>query len=294
MLLSAGVLCALGALLVVALARHEAAPVSAAVPDAGPAKRVLRFGKTPTVSARKAYEVYSVFLSLVEENLPCCTFELVLAPDYGACVDMLARGEVDVAWLGTSTFVQSRDKVPMTPLVRPVWEGNTNYRGVIFTVEETGISRVEELRGKRLALVDRESASGAVYPALLLGEHGLSVPKDFATVDYLGSHDAVLVAVLLGEYDAGAVFERAFTAMADRGKRVRLRVLASTEPIPGEPIVASARLEPELAEAIKQAFLAVRQERVSHPMLSDFFAFEPANDEDYDAVRTSGAGAGKL
>jgi len=281
--LSLLLLAGLAALFAFALSRQvQQAPEVQQAPV--PERRVLKFGKTPTISLRKAYEVYSIFLDLVSEDLPCCKLELVLAPSYEACVNMLASGEIDLAWLGTATYVEHRGRVPMTPLVRPVWEGNTSYRGVIFTTEDTGISTVEDLRGKRLAVVDRESASGYIYPALVLRAHGLKVPQDFAAIDYLGSHDAVVVAVLLGEYDAGAVYERAFASVADRGKRVKLRVLASTDPIPGEPIVAGARVEAALVEQLRAAFLAVRRDRVEHPLLEDFFAFEVASDRDYDNV----------
>ena len=252
--------------------------------EGGAGKRLLKFGKIPNVSPRKAYRLYSVFLDLVGENLACCELELVLAKDYGSCVRMLANGEVDLAWLGTGAYVKNRAQVPMTPFVRPIWEGRSSYRGIIFTVDDAGISSLADLRGKKLAFVDQESASGYYYPALLLGREGFDLDKDFAAVDFLGSHDAVLMGVLLGEYDAGAVFERAYATLADRSRRVRPRILAQTEPIPGEPIVAGPNISPALLGELQRAFLSIPPEKLDQVQLMDFFAFEPAVDADYNGV----------
>lgn len=248
-------------------------------------KRVLRLGKIPIVSPREAYRIYSVFLDLVEEHLDCCELELVLARDYTSCVQMLANGEIDLAWLGTAAYVENRHAVEMRPLVRPIWAGRASYRGVIFTLDGTEITSLAQLKGRKVAFVDRQSASGYVYPAALLARAGIDVERDLAQTAFLGSHDAVLLGVLLGEYDAGAVFERAYTTVADHATRVRLRVLAQTEPIPGEPIVAGASLDSPTADAVKAAFLAIAPEKFAQTELTDFFAFEPASDADYDKVR---------
>jgi phosphonate transport system substrate-binding protein len=259
-------------------------------PVAPPEKRarVLRFGRIPNVSPREAYRLYGELIRLVNEQLDCCELELVLAPDYAACVQMLGARELDLAWLGTSTYVAEREEVPMTPLVRPVWSGRKGYSGVLFALEGSGIRDLEQLRGKRLAFVDEQSASGYVYPAALLRGHGFDLSKDFAVTDFLGSHDAVLMAVLLGEYDAGAVFERAYMTVADRARRTRFRVLAQTEPIPGEPIVAGPHLEPEIVEEIRQAFLGLKTDSLQEGGLRDLFGFEPATDEQYNGVRLLG------
>jgi phosphate/phosphite/phosphonate ABC transporter binding protein len=250
--------------------------------------RTLRFGRIPNVSPREAYRVYSGLVTLLDEQLSCCDVELVLAPDYASCVKMLADKKIDLAWLGTATYVVEREQTPMVPLVRPIWSGRAGYAGVLFTLEGSGIKALEDLRGKRLAFVDEQSASGYVYPANLLIAKGFDLEKDFSATDFLGSHDAVLMAVLLGEYDAGAVFERAYFTVADRARRMQLRVLAQTEVIPGEPIVAGAHLDEALVEEVRAAFMRIQTERLQETALRDLFGFEPATDEQYTGVRLLG------
>lgn len=281
------VICIAGFLMTMGKDRDSKVATTSPNESQEPVRKLLRFGKIPNVSPREAFRIYSVFLDLVEEHLHCCQLELVLARDYSSCVSMLANGEIDLAWLGTASYVENRKDVDMRPLVRPIWAGRPTYRGVLFTVHATGITSLQQLKGKKVAFVDKESASGYVYPAALLAEAGIDIEKDLAQVEFLGSHDAVMLGVLLGEYDAGAVFERAYATVADHATRVRLRILAQTEPIPGEPIVAGPSLDPDIADAVQQAFLAIPPEKFAQTELSDFFAFEPASDKDYDNVRTS-------
>jgi len=276
MLLFVGILVAL---LLATTASEESDTAGAAAPVK--AKRVLRIGRIPSVSPREAYRIYSLLLDEVEKHLDCCELDLVLTPDYASCVNQLEQGELDIAWLATASYVRSREKVKMVPLARPIWKGRKGYTGLIFTVEGTGIETLQDLRGKRIAFVDRDSASGFIYPTQLLKRAGIRVEEDLAKADFLGSHDAVLMAVLLGEYDAGAVFDGAYETVADRAQRVSLRMLAQTPPIPGEPIVAAPGLDEAIRDEVKRAFLATSAERFSSGRLRDLFGFEEARDEQY-------------
>jgi len=251
-------------------------------------RRVLRFGKTPVFSPRETYRQYSHLINLLNSRLECCTLELVLAPTYADCVGMLERQEIDLAWLATATYAEKRSVVPMEPLAVPVWSGLKEYTGILFTVEATGVKTLADLEGRRIAFVDKESSSGYIFPADMLEKAGLRVPGSFSRVDFLGSHDAVIMAVLLGEYDAGAVFDKAYATVAGRSNNASLRVLAQTDPIPGEPIVASRHLAPEVVAEVKQALLSLTAPELTAGPLKDLFGFEAVSDEQYDDARLLG------
>lgn len=247
-------------------------------------RRLLRFGRTPNLSPREAYRTYRELVELLNDRLECCRLELVLAPDYAECVNMLGRGELEVAWLGLGSYLRHRHRVPMRLLVRPLWQGQEGYAGIIFTVEGSGLRTLAQLRGRRLAFVDPESASGYLYPARLLAEAGLDLRRDFAGIDFLGSHDAVLMSVLLGESDAGAVFERAFATISDRARTVRMRTLARTSPIAAEPVVASPALEEAVVAELTQAFLSLPVDRLSRGELVELFGFEAVATDYYEGI----------
>ena len=56
------------------------------------------------------------------------------------------------------------------------WKGGiADYRSVIFTSKQSGITRLEDLRGKIIAFEDPGSTSGYLLPKLFLLKKGFSV-----------------------------------------------------------------------------------------------------------------------
>ncbi len=87
------------------------------------------------------------------------------------------------------------------------------------------------------------------------------------------------------------MFQQAFGTVADRAKRVRLRTVAQTEPVPGDPIVAGVHLEPEVVAEIRAAFLSLEPEELAAAKiagLEELFGFAQVTDQDYDDVNMPG------
>lgn len=80
------------------------------------------------------------------------------------------------------------------------------FGGVIFTrADHVGLTRIEDLRGRSLLAVDRDSLGGFQMAWGELQERGLDPDRDLARLDFAGTHDGVVLAVGRGDYDAGTV-----------------------------------------------------------------------------------------
>lgn len=80
------------------------------------------------------------------------------------------------------------------------------FGGVIFTrADRAGLTQIEDLRGRSLLAVDRDSLGGFQMAWGELLERGLDPDRDLARLDFAGTHDAVALAVRRGDYDAGTV-----------------------------------------------------------------------------------------
>ncbi|MBU0663199.1 MAG: PAS domain S-box protein [Proteobacteria bacterium] len=100
-----------------------------------------------------------------------------------------------------------------------------NYRpqsifgGVIFTrTNREDINCVKDLRGKSFKAVDRDSLGGWLTALRELMDQGLVPEKDFRPLSFAGTHDAVVLAVLNGQADAGTVRTDTLERMAEEGK----------------------------------------------------------------------------
>jgi phosphate/phosphite/phosphonate ABC transporter binding protein len=187
---------------------------------------------------------------------------VVVEPSYAATVESLRAGRVDVAMLGELASLRGQEVGGVEPLVVPVEADGQipTYQSVIVTRIDSGIHDLEALRGTTIGLVDEQSTSGYLVPRAMLREAGID-PDEEVAVRLYGRHRAVVEAVLDGEVVAGATHaSRLRPPTLDQGAAyARLRVVASSRPIPRGPLVVRADLSAATRQALVEALLQVHE-----------------------------------
>jgi diguanylate cyclase (GGDEF)-like protein len=121
------------------------------------------------------------------------------------------------------------------------------FGGVIFTrSDRRDINRLEDLKGKRIAAVDRTSFAAFVLQYDMLQQHGVDIDTD-SRVSFLGfPQDLCVLAVLDGQADVGFARTGVLEAMAREGKIElnRLRVIRPAQ-LPEFPFLVTTGLFPE-------------------------------------------------
>jgi phosphonate transport system substrate-binding protein len=148
-----------------------------------------------------------------------------------------------------------------------VWHGKTSFTARIWVHKDSGIERLEALRGKTIAFVAPASSSGYIYPVVMLIKRGLVQQRDpkslFKEVIFAGSHDAALLALLNPNVDATASFDtapqqylqkpcrdEATQRCPDEERILQLTYVAETEPIPEAGIGGRSDLDPVLTRKV--------------------------------------------
>src|SRR5688572_24356895 len=187
---------------------------------------------------------------------------VVVEASYAATVESLRAGRVDVAMVGELASLRGQEIGGVEPLVVPVEADGQipTYQSVVVTRIDSGIHDLAALRGTTIGLVDEQSTSGYLVPRAMLREAGID-PDEEVTVRLYGRHRAVVEAVLAGEVVAGATHaSRLRPPTLDQGAEyARLRVVASSRPIPRGPLVVRADLPTTTRQALVQALLQVHE-----------------------------------
>ena len=257
--------------------------------DVPRSEMVLKLGRNPFLQTRLMLRVHEPLLDYMAKKLGVKAVKLVLAEDYAGIVNYLKDGKIDIAWIGTVAYIDGREKAGARPIVRPVRFGRDTYGSIIIVRTDSPFKTVTDLKGKSFAFVDRESASGYLFPLAYLLSQGITPNRDFKKVDYLREHDSVVMAVFFKKFTAGAVYDDARDKLGQENKE-HLRVLARIPSIPNEPIVVHPEMPADLVNDIKQAFLDLSKEK---DFLKDFNSrindkidsFVEAKDEEYNSVR---------
>ena len=220
---------------------------------------------------------------------------------YMTVVSAMRTGDVDVGWLPPLAAVRAEDRGWGVIRLKAVRQGNPFYYGSIIVRTDSGIESVEDLRGRSIAWGDFNSFSGHIFPKYGLISMGIYNDDFFASERFLGSHYSVVVSVLNGQVDAGAVFSNntegndgAWTQMlTDPERQRRIAAIFYTDPIPGDTVSLSSGFWSERrqdADAIVAAIQELHRDPVAAEILMELYHISrmvPAASEEYDVVRTA-------
>ena len=182
--------------------------------------------------------------------------QLLAMASYGAVIEGLVAGQVQVAELGPASYAllakRAHQFEPFATLSPSLDQGR--YHSLLVVRADSGIHDIQALRGRPLALTDPSSTSGAILPELAMPQlsGGLAMADFFSRVVFMGSHDKALAAVRTGRAQAAFVSSISSSWQEDDPL---WRVLWRSPAIMGNPFVLDMRLCPVLREGIRQAFL---------------------------------------
>ncbi|WP_442938145.1 substrate-binding domain-containing protein [Nostoc sp.] len=184
-----------------------------------------------------------------------------IAKDYEQIIDWLLQDKLDMAYLGPMSYLEAVDRgAKVEPLVAPIDKhtGQPWYRACIIVKKDSLIKTLKDLKGKRIAFVDKLSTSGYLMPLVTFKKLGIDYDRDFAQVLYAGSHGNSMTALEDGIVDAAATNISSYLKRQKSGNLTsqNSRILWESAPIPNSPIVVSKKLSPELIQRLKQAFVS--------------------------------------
>jgi ABC-type phosphate/phosphonate transport system substrate-binding protein len=159
------------------------------------------------------------------------------------------------------------------------------------------VRRLVELRGARVAWVDRHSAAGFVVPRIQLAAAGVDPRTELGEETFAGSHESVALSVVSGAVDFGATYAHRpaadgevvgpWSALPDADKK--LRVLTTFGKIPSDLIVARNDLDMNIRVRLTRALRAMNAHDTGRRIIHELFdveRFRLLDAETYDSVAT--------
>ena len=188
--------------------------------------------------------------------------------------------------VGPASYVKMTRLYDVKPILgRLEINGKPSFQGHIVIREDSRITSLAALEGRRFAFGNENSTMSSLVPKYMLQQAGLTLKK-LASFSHLGSHNDVALGVLLGKFDAGAVKEEVYYKYRERG----LKSLAATPAIAEHLFVVRSTLDKETAAILRNALLSVASARNSYQIMKSIkptvSGFVAAEDRDYDKLRT--------
>ena len=153
------------------------------------------------------------------------------------------------------------------------------YEMEIITYPGSGIEKVEDIKGKKLAFTSETSNSGYKAPsALLRQQFKLEAGKDFEPV-FSGKHDNSVLGVANKDYPAASIANSVLYRMIARNviKADQVKTIYRSQTFPTTGYGYAYNLKPELAAKVKEAFFSFKWE--GSALLDEFKHTEPPQEK---------------
>jgi phosphonate transport system substrate-binding protein len=252
-------------------------------------QRGLHLALVPETNVFEQRRKYRYITDYLSEKLGI-TVHLDIMSNYGQISEAFVNGTADAGFFGSFSYVLTHAKTGIEPIARPVWpDGSSTYRSYIFTRKDSGIKTMEDMKGKNLALVDKATTAGSIFPLYYFKSFGIDNLSDlFANIFFAGSHDVAAWAVYTGEADVGGAKDHIYNALGEEYPdfREQMTTLVESPAVPSNCLAVRKDISPVLKLRIKGLLLNLEETEEGRQVLSRFGAkrFIVTTNEEYNTV----------
>jgi phosphonate transport system substrate-binding protein len=208
--------------------------------------------------------------------------EVKISKSYQSHIKKVGEDQIGLAYMGPASYVKMTHSYgKKTVLAGLEVNGKPFFHGMIITLQNSAITTLQDLQGKRFAFGDPNSTMGHLVPRYMLWKTGIDL-ENLDKYEFLGSHNNVALGVLGGYYDAGGVKEGVFYKYRKRG----LKMLAKSPPLAEHLFVASNKLPEATISTLRQSLVNLRDKTILSAIKKSVTGMVVVKDADYDPLRT--------
>ena len=218
----------------------------------------LIFAYTPVEDPAVYAEVWQGFLDHMSE-VTGKRVQFFPVQSNAAQIEAMRAGRLHVAGFNTGSNPLAVACAGFRPFaMMAADDGSFGYEMEIITYPDSGVTAVEDLKGKQLAFTSETSNSGFKAPsAILKAEFDMVAGEDFAAV-FSGAHDNSILGVANKDYIAASIANSVKARMLDREVVTddQLVTIYTSQTFPTTGYGTVYNLAPELQDKIREAFFS--------------------------------------
>ncbi|MCA1952641.1 MAG: phosphate/phosphite/phosphonate ABC transporter substrate-binding protein [Hyphomicrobiales bacterium] len=236
---------------------------------------VLVFAYTPVEDPAVYAKVWDGFLKHMEK-VTGKKVQFFPVQSNAAQIEAMRAGRLHVAGFNTGSNPIAVNCAGFRPFAMMAsLKDEFGYKMEIITHPGSGIEKIEDIKGKKMAFTSETSNSGYKAPsALLRDQFKMEAKKDFEPV-FSGKHDNSILGVANKDYPAAAIASSVKDRMIARNavKADQIKVIYASAAFPTTGYGTVYNLKPELQAKIKEAFFTFKWE--GSELLKEFEKSDP-------------------
>lgn len=181
--------------------------------------------------------------------------EINITTSYAALVEAQRNGFVVVSYHGPLSFLFAEQQIGAVPFLADSTDGTNpaSYQSHLLAGKSSAVKTIQDIRGQDFVFVDPASASGNLFPRVMLIEEGIDPNKDIRG-RYAGNHANAILALANDQVPCGASNNLSINSAVSRGaiQREDLVILKTSPDIPNGPFCVMPNLDPAAAAKLRE------------------------------------------
>jgi phosphonate transport system substrate-binding protein len=273
-------------------------------PRLGSFDRPISLAFTPSQQAATIATNGNAIKSALERSTGLA-WKVTTMTSYAAQVEGMCSGSIDVGFFAPLQMTLLLSKDCGTPVIGALRKDDTGqlsttYKSQILVRTDSGINDLNGLKGKKFAFVDTLSASGYVYPTLVIKNKTGQEPKTFFGTDnitFAGGHPQAATFLYQKKVDGAATFIDARDNLVSTFPDIKqvTKVIDTAGPIPNDGVALRKGFPDDIGKQVKQGLIDYSKTDDGKKVFSSLFAWDGMQEIDakfYDAMKEAAALAG--
>ena len=248
----------------------------------------LKVAVAAIISPKETFVYYRQLLDYIGQKMGR-EIQFVQRKTYGEINELLAKGQIDLAFICSGPYVVGKEKYGFQLVATPEVQNSHFYHSYLIVNKASQFQNLEDLRGQVFAFTDPDSNSGKLVPTYWLWQMGETAETFFEKTIYTYSHDNAILAVAKGLVDGAAVDGLIWEYYNNKNPifTSKTRIIRKSEPYGIPPMVASNSIPSELMTKIRSLLFSMHQDPQGKAILKELMIdqFIVPKDKWYDSIR---------
>ncbi|WP_425403823.1 phosphate/phosphite/phosphonate ABC transporter substrate-binding protein [Hwanghaeella sp.] len=250
----------------------------------GNQEQIYVFGIHPLHNPERLHEIFGPLMRHLEAKIPEAKFRLEASRNYAAYDEKLYSGKFHFS---LPNPFQTINSLKHGYRVFGKMGDDHNFRGIILVRKDSGIEKVEDLKGKPVSFPAPSALAATMMPQFYLQTNGLDVMKDL-DIRYVGSQESSIMNVFLGDTVAGATWPPPWRLLAAERPQLseELEIKWQTDPLPNNGLVARGDVASDLVDEVAAVLFGLHEHEAGRALLHrmDLSRFERADNDTFQSV----------
>lgn len=162
----------------------------------------IKFGVHPLHNPQKLVELFGPLCDYLTRHSKSFRCQLEPSKDYPHYNERIKNEFFDVHMPNPLQAIKSQD---YKYEIVGKWSNDELFKGIVLVKKTSPINKLEDLKGKKISFPAATALAAAMMPQFDLATKGLLPQKDYDAI-YVGSQESSMLAVSLGNVDAGVTW----------------------------------------------------------------------------------------